>query len=98
MDRRCVDARRQKTHEQPGERLQHREEQQCQDNVEAGVKIGHGAPGIGLDHHQRRPDPIKKSERQRAPDDPVDQIAYRQALSGGVAADTAFEQRVQSRT
>ena len=65
--------------------------------LEAGVKIGHGAPGIGLDRHQRRADPIEKSKRQRTADNAVDQIAYRQALGGGVAADTAFEQRVQSR-
>ena len=79
------------------ERLQQREEQQRQDNVEAGVKIGHGAPGIGLDRDERRADPIERRERQRTADDAVDQIADRQALGGGVAANTTFEQRVQRR-
>jgi hypothetical protein len=78
-----VDARRQKTREQPGERLQQREEQQRQDNVEAGVKIGDGAAGIGLDCDQRRADPIEKSERQRAADDAIDHIADRQTLGAG---------------
>jgi hypothetical protein len=53
------------------------------------VKIGHRASGIGLDRNQSRTDPLQKVERQRAPDKPVDQITYRQALGGGIAADTA---------
>jgi hypothetical protein len=89
-----VDARRQQTHEQPSERLQQREEQQRHDDVEPGMKIGNGAGGIGLERHQRRADPVQKSERQGAADDAVDQISDRQALGGRVAADPALKQWV----
>ena len=61
------------------------------------MKIGHSASGIGFDRDQRRTDPVEESEGQRAADDPVDQVADRQALGGRIAAYTAFEQRVQSR-
>jgi hypothetical protein len=39
------------------------------------VKIGHSASGIGFDRDQRRTDPVEESERQRAADNSVDQIA-----------------------
>ena len=58
------------------------------------MEIGHGAPGIGFDRDQRRTEPVEESKRQRAADNPVDQIANRQALGGRITADTALEQRV----
>ena len=50
--------------------------------LKRGVEIGDGAGGIGLERDERRADPIQRGERQRAADDPVDQIADRQALAG----------------
>jgi hypothetical protein len=58
------------------------------------VKISDGAAGIGIEGDQRRADPVQNGKRQRTADDTVDQIANRQALGGGVAAYTAFQQRV----
>jgi len=61
------------------------------------VKIGHGACSIGFDCDQCGTDPVENSERQRAADQPIDQITNRQALGGGITADTALKQWVQSR-
>ena len=64
-----IDARRQEHRQQSAERLQHREEQQRQDDVEAGVKIGDGPAGIGVDRNEGRADPVEQRENQRAAED-----------------------------
>jgi len=58
------------------------------------MKIGHCAPGIGLERNHLRTDPLQQGKRQQAPDNTFDQIADQQAPSRGVAADPTFEHRV----
>jgi hypothetical protein len=81
--------------QQARERAQHRQEQQRRRQVEQGVEIGGGARRVGLDRHHQRPDPVHQRQRQHDADQPIDQIADRQPPRHRVAADRAFEERVE---
>ena len=62
------------------------------------MEVGERARRVGLDGDQPGADPVQQPERQRHPDQPVDEVADRKAAPSAVLAGGTFEQRVDRGT
>ncbi len=74
-----VDAGREQLAERPGVGAERGQEQGGQDQVEAGVEVGDGAGGVGIELHHQGADARQQRERDQAAGHAGEQVADGQA-------------------
>jgi hypothetical protein len=92
-----LDPRRQACAQQPRERPQQRQEDECGCDIEHQMKVRHPARQVGLEAHKLRADPIEQGQEDRGADQPVEEIAECDTQAGAIAAARHLQHGIERR-